>query len=182
MKVLFFLLDTVFFFLIGAALLRGWMNTRRMRMTQQPGVFVMAVTDWIVGPVRRTLPKALAQANADWGSFMAALLLALMYSLVVHLIVGGQMPGVSNLGYTWTIPWVAVIFMLRTVLQGVMVLALVYAVLSWVQPHSPVHGVLSRLLDPVLAPIRRFVPTIGGVDLSVLLLIIVLQVGLILLG
>ncbi len=182
MRVLMFLLDTVFFFLVGAALLRGWMNTRRMRMTQQPGLFVMAITDWIVGPLRKTLPKPLAQANADWGSFMAALLLALMYSLVLHLLAGGRLPGVSNLGYTWTIPWVAVIFLLRTVLQGVMVLALVYAVLSWVQPHSPVQGVLSRLLDPVLAPIRRVIPTVGGVDLSILLLIIVLQVGLILLG
>ena len=182
MRILFFLLDTLFFFLIGAALLRGWMNTRRMRMTQQPGIFVMAITDWIVQPLRKTLPRGLAQSNADWGSFMSAMLLALAYSAIWHLMWGGAAPGVNNLSWTVTVPFVAGTFLLRTVLQGLMVLVLVYAVLSWVQPHSPIGATLSRLVEPVLQPIRRIVPTIGGVDLSVLLLVILLQVGLFLLG
>jgi len=182
MRILFFLLDTLFFFLIGAALLRGWMNTRRMRMTQQPGIFVIAITDWLVRPLRKTLPRGLAQANSDWGSFLSAFLLALIYSAILHGMWGGTAPGVQNLGWTFTLPFVAVVFMARTVLQGLMVLALVYAVLSWVQPHSPLQATLARLVEPVLQPIRRIVPTIGGVDLSVLLLIVLLQVGLFLLG
>jgi len=182
MPILFFLLDTLFFFLIGAALLRGWMNTRRMRMTQQPGIFVIAITDWIVRPLRKTLPRGLAQSNSDWGSFMSAMVLALAYSAIRHLMWGGSAPGVQNLDWTFTVPFVAVTFLLRTVLQGLMVLTLVYAVLSWVQPHSPLLATLSRLVDPLLQPIRRFVPPIGGVDLSVLLVVILLQVGLFLLG
>ncbi|MDO8275495.1 MAG: YggT family protein, partial [Serpentinimonas sp.] len=77
---------------------------------------------------------------------------------------------------------VALNFMLRTVLQGLMVLALVYVVLSWVQPQAPIQYLLGQLLQPLLAPIRRVLPTIGGVDLSVLLLIVLLQVALILIG
>lgn len=182
MPILFFLLDTLFFFLIGAALLRGWMNTRRMRMTQQPGIFVMAVTDWIVQPLRRTLPRAWAQAQADWGSFFAALILALAYSAIWHILRGGPMAGEQNLSFAVTIPFIAIMFMLRTLLLGLMLLALVYAILSWIQPQSPVQFTLSRLIDPVLTPIRRIIPTVGGVDLSVLILIILLQVGLILIG
>lgn len=183
MQILLFLIDTLFFFLIAAALLRAWMNTRRMRMTQQPGIFVMAITDWIVQPLRRMLPRAWVQANADWGSFLAALLLALAYSVLLHVLRGGgQAGGVHGLGYAVTIPFIAMMFMLRTVLIGLMLLALVYAILSWVQPHSPVQATLSRLVEPVLAPIRRVIPQIGGVDLSVLILIILLQVGLILIG
>lgn len=182
MRILLFLLDTLFFFLVGGALLRGWMNTRRLRMTQQPGIFVMAITDWIVRPMRKTLPKGWSQANTDWGSFLSALVLALAYSAVFHGIVGGQLPGVQTLDWTFTLPIVALHFMLKTVLQGLMLLILAYAVLSWVQPHSPVLGSLGRLVDPVLQPVRRFIPPIGGVDLSVLLMIILLQVGLILLG
>ncbi|WP_205314182.1 YggT family protein, partial [Rheinheimera maricola] len=49
-------------------------------------------------------------------------------------------------------------------------------VLSWVQPQSPAYGVLSRLLEPVLSPFQRAIPRIGGVDLSALLLMLVLQV------
>lgn len=178
MHVLLFLLNTLFFFLVGAALLRGWMNTRRMRMTQQPGLFVMAITDWIVQPLRKTLPRAWAQANTDWGSFLAAVMLALAYSAILHAFSGGHLAGVQNLGFVITVPFLAVMFLIRTVLQGLMLLALVYAVLSWIQPHSPIQNVLSRLLDPVLAPIRRVIPLVGGVDLSVLALIILLQVGL----
>jgi YggT family protein len=43
-------------------------------------------------------------------------------------------------------------------------------------------GTLDRLCSPLLRPIRRVVPQIGGVDLSVLVLIVLLQIGLILLG
>jgi YggT family protein len=182
MRVLLFLLDTLFFFLVGAALLRGWMNTRHMRMTQQPGVFVVAITDWIVGPIRRTLPRGWMQANTDWASFVGAGVLALLYAAIAHAMVGGMLPGVQSLGFTITIPLMALIFLVRTVLQGLMVLALVYAVLTWVQPHSPLQDTLARLVEPVLAPLRRIVPQIGGVDLSVLVLIILLQVGLMVIG
>lgn len=180
MRVLLFLVDTLFFFLVGAALLRGWMNTRRMRMTQQPGVFVMAITDWIVVPLRRTLPRSWVHANMDWGSFAAALILSLAYSAVLHLLYGGGLPGVYSLGWMITLPLQALLFILRTVLQGLMLLALAYAVISWVQPMSPMYGTLERLVEPVLRPIRRIVPQVGGVDLSVLILLILLQVALIL--
>jgi len=182
MQVLLFLLDTAFFVLVGAALLRGWMNSKRMRMTQQPGLFAMALTDWVVQPLRKVLPRSWAQANTDWGSLLAAVLLSLLYSLLVHAVWRGVLPGVQNLGWTWTVPWLAGLFLLRTVLQGLMVLALAYAVLTWVQPHSPVLGLLGRLVEPLLQPIRRWVPTVGGVDLSVLLLLVLLQVGLMLLS
>ena len=47
-RVLSFLLESFFFVLIAAALLRAWMNWTRVNMRAQPGIFVMAVTDWLV--------------------------------------------------------------------------------------------------------------------------------------
>ena len=79
MRVVFFLLDTFFFFLVAAALLRAWMNHQRIHMSAQPGRLVIAVTDWLVAPVRRILPRSLAQSRMDWGSLMAAVLFALAY-------------------------------------------------------------------------------------------------------
>ncbi|MEW6693404.1 YGGT family protein [Tepidimonas thermarum] len=181
MRIVVFLLDTLFFFLVGAALLRGWMNTRRLRMTAQPGPFVIALTDWIVQPLRRTLPRALAQANADWGSFLAAVVLALAHAGLLHLVWGGALPGLES-AYWLTVPLLALQLLLRTMLQGLMLLLLVYAVLTWVQPFSPLIGSLGRLLDPLLAPVRRVIPTVGGVDLSVLVLLVLIQIGLMLLG
>jgi YggT family protein len=183
MRIVLFLLDTVFFFLVASALLRAWMNHLRIHMAAQPGRFVIAMTDWLVKPVRRLLPRGMAQSRVDWGSLMAALLLAIAYGgLWLTLATAFSPVSASSAAMLLAIPTLAIKLLLRTVLQGLMVLLLVYAVLSWVQPHAPVLGTLDRLCAPVLRPVRRIVPTIGGVDLSVLVLIILLQVALMLLG
>ena len=183
MRVLFFLLETLFFFLVGAALLRAWMNQLRINMSGQPGRFAMALTHWLVAPVRRFLPASLAQSRVDWGSLVAALLLALVYGGLWLLLAIATSPLEMAPGqWLLSVPMLAFKLLLRVLLQGLMVLLLAYAVLSWVQPASPVLITLDRLCSPLLKPIRRVLPLVGGVDLSVMVLILLLQVGLILLG
>lgn len=183
MRVMLFLLDTLFFFLVAATLLRAWMNHLRIHMSAQPGRFAMAVTNWLVQPVRRILPRALTQSRFDWGSFMAAVLLALAYGGIwLALVTSFTVTAASPMAMVAAIATMAGKLLVRVVLQGLMILLLVYAVLSWVQPGSPVMGTLDRLCSPVLKPVRRVIPLIGGVDLSVLVVVILLQVGLIALG
>ena len=185
-RVLGFLLETFFFVLIGAALLRAWMNGCRVNMRVQPGSFVMAVTDWLVKPLRRVLPKAWAQSRIDWASVVAAAVLALSYALL-SAVLFGLLAGTANLtalGPT-ALPSVlmfAVKMLVRVALQTTMILVLGFAILSWVQPGSPAYSLLGRLTEPLLAPLRRVIPTIGGVDLSTLALILMLQIGLMVLG
>lgn len=183
MRIVFFLLETLFFFLVAAALLRAWMNHLRINMSGQPGRFAIAVTDWLVSPIRRVLPHSLAQSRIDWGSLIAALVLSLIYGgiwLLLAVSVSAA-PGSGAVAFT-TILTMAVRILIRTLLQGLMILLIGYAILSWVQPQSPVMVTLDRLCAPILRPVRRVVPLIGGVDLSVLVVIILLQVGLMLLG
>ena len=53
---------------------------------------------------------------------------------------------------------------------------LLRAILSWVsQGRSPIDYVLYQLTEPFLAPIRKVLPPLGGLDLSVLVAIIALQ-------
>lgn len=180
MHVLFFLLETLFFFLMASAMLRAWMNHLRVNMSGQPGRFAIAVTDWLVQPVRRVLPRSLAQSRVDWGSLVAVALLALAYgALSIGLVsVFASVPSSPALELVER----SIRILLRVLLQGWMILLLGYAILSWVQPQSPVLGTLDRLCAPVLRPVRRLIPLIGGVDLSVLVLLILLQIGLIVLG
>ncbi|MCW5652783.1 YggT family protein [Hydrogenophaga sp.] len=182
MRIVLFLLETVFFFLVAAALLRAWMNQLRVHMSAQPGRFVIALTNWLVAPLRRVLPQALSRSRVDWGSLLAAVLLSLAFGVVWALLatsVSGPMPSEHVLTM---VLGMSVRMLLRSLLQGLMVLLLAYAILSWVQPQSPVMGTLGRLCDPFLRPLRRVVPLVGGVDLSVLILIVLLQVGLMLLA
>lgn len=183
MRVALFLLDVLFFFLVGAALLRAWMNHLRVPMQVQPGRFVMAITDWLVQPLRRVLPAALAKGRVDAGSLLAAVLLVLVHALIVVLLLtGGSSDGVGGASITVAVLMLAFKELLRTVLQGLLILLIGYAILSWVQPQSPVMGFLDRLCAPLLRPVRRVMPLIGGIDLSALVLVIALQVGLMLLG
>lgn len=181
-QILAFLLETIFFLLIASALLRAWMNWLRVNMRAQPGTFVMALTDWLVKPLRRVLPKSLLQSRLDWASLLAAALMALGYGLLVGLLFG-LVRGVG-LGPLMLValPWVALQMLLKVALQTLFILVLGYALLSWVQPGSPAYGLLGRLTEPVLAPVRRLIPTVGGVDLSALALMLALQIALMVLG
>jgi YggT family protein len=183
-RILAFLLETIFFLLVGAALLRAWMNWTRVNMRGQPGIFVMAITDWIVKPLRRTLPAHLGKSQVDWASVIAALVLALVYGLLWSLLFGALL-GVSAdvaVPVLLGILVFAMKMLLRVALQVAMIMVIGFAILSWVQPGSPAYVLLGRLTEPLLAPLRRIVPTIGGVDLSALVLLLILQVLLMVLG
>jgi YggT family protein len=184
MQALWFVVDTVFFVLVAACLLRAWMNMLRINMRDQPGRFAMAITDWLVSPVRRILPRALAQSAMDWGSLMAAFLLSLLYGGLWLMAASLAPGGLDYAGVTLVLGIVlkAFQFLLKTFLQGLTAMLLLYAVLSWVQPDSPVQARLDRLCAPFLRPLRRSLPMVGGVDLSVLVLIVVLQVALMLIA
>ena len=182
-RILAFLLETLFFVLIGAALLRAWMNRLRLNMNAQPGYFVMAVTDWLVKPLRRVLPKTLAQSRLDWASVLAAVLLALVYAVLAAALFGALSGGLSALsGFgPAMLPGLllfAVKMLLRVALQAAFIVVLAFAIVSWLQPGSTMYGLLGRLAEPLLAPLRRIIPTLGGVDLSALVLLLLLQIGL----
>ena len=80
-------------------------------------------------------------------------------------------------------PLVSLVGLLQLLVSALSALVLVYALMSWVQPGSPMFYTTERLAQPWLAPVRRVVPLIGGVDLSALVLLLVLQlVGMVLAG
>jgi len=64
-----------------------------------------------------------------------------------------------------------------TVLQFYTVAVLVQALLSWVAPgtYNPATQLLHRICEPLLAPVRRLIPPVGGLDFSALFVLIALQ-------
>ena len=59
---------------------------------------------------------------------------------------------------------------------------IVQAVLSWVNPYAPLAPVFDAIMRPFLRPLRRFVPPVGSVDLTPLIVLVILQVLLIPIG
>jgi YggT family protein len=70
----------------------------------------------------------------------------------------------------------ALVMLIRFVQQALILLVIVYAVLTFVMsPYHPVRVALARVIEPLLRPIQRIVPPMGGVDFSPLVLIILIQ-------
>ena len=69
----------------------------------------------------------------------------------------------------------------RLVLSALVALVIVYAVLSWVRADSPIVDVIDRLCAPLLRPFRKVIPLVGGIDLSPLALLVLIQIAILVL-
>jgi len=165
-QILSFLLDVAAGLLGGTCLLRLYMQYQRVPFGNPVGRFVFALTDWIVLPLRRILP---AVRRVDTASLVAAFLIQLLQVALLWLVAGR--PG------AWAmLPLLALFELARLVVSALTALVIVYAVLSWVNTDSPMADVVDRLCAPLLRPWRRLIPLVGGIDLSPLAFLVVLQV------
>ena len=171
-QILAFLLDVAAGLLGGACLLRLYMQYQKIGFGNPVGRFVFALTDWLVLPLRRVLP---AVGRWDTASLVGAWLLQLAQFGVLYLL-AGRGAGMELL------PVLALFGLLRLAISAVMVLMVVYAIMSWTRSDSPISDVIERLCAPLLRPLRKLIPLVGGIDLSPLALLVLLQVGAIILA
>jgi YggT family protein len=173
LTIIAFLLDVIVGLLGGACLLRLYMQYHRVPFGNPLGRFVFAVSDWIVMPLRRIVPSA---KRWDLASLIAAWLLVLAKFVLLALLIG-------SLGRMAILPLVSLVGLAQLAVSGLTALLVVYAVLSWVPGASSVLlDLVSRLAEPIVRPLRRIIPLVGGVDLSPLAAIVLLQVVAIVLG
>jgi YggT family protein len=162
--------------LTATCLLRLYMQLQRIPLSVRSGNpmgrFIFALTDWLVLPLRRVVP---ALAGWDMASLVAAFLLQLVHFGLLWLWLDAAAPLAS-------VAALAVFGVVRTALSGLTGLVIMFAVLSWVQTQSYLSDLLERLVSPLLTPIRRALPHVGGVDLSPLALLLLLQIAAIVLG
>ncbi len=171
-QIVSFLLNVAAGLLAGACLLRLYMQQQRVPFGNPIGRFVFALSDWLVLPLRRVLP---AMGRWDTASLVGAYLIELAQFLLLWSLLGGR----TALG---AVPVIAAFGLLQLVVTSMIGLVLISAILSWVRADSPVGDVVDRLAAPLLRPFRRVIPLVGGVDLSPLALLVVLQVVSIVLG
>lgn len=171
-----FLLEVAAGLLSGVCLLRLYMQYQRIPMSARSGnpmgKFIFAFTDWLVLPLRKVVP---AVGRWDMASLVAAFLVQLAQFAVLWALLGMGASVASVLVY-------AIFGLVRMTISGLTGLVIVYAVLSWVQTQSYLSDLLERLVMPVLIPIRRVLPLVGGIDLSPLVLLVLLQIAGIVLG
>ncbi len=63
--------------------------------------------------------------------------------------------------------WIAAVLILLKTIGLLIFWLLVMAIMSWVsRGRSPIEYVLIQLAEPLLSPIRRILPAMGGIDFA----------------
>ena len=171
-----FLLQTIAVILGVTLLARAYITYLGMPARNPLAQVAIALSDWLVWPLRRLLPGR--PGRFDAATLLAAVLVALVFVGLRFLLVG---VGIGS----W--PWsglllMALIELLRWALYLVLWLTLMHVVLSWINPHAPVAPAVAILVRPFLAPFQRALPLVGGLDLSPIVVILIVNVMLIVLG
>ncbi len=166
-----FLIQTVVGLFALALLLRFYLQLVRAPYRNPISQFLNALTDFLVKPTRRIVPGL-------WGMDLATLLLAWLCEVLILfavLALGGVEPGAIGATAFFGVLVLGMVKVLKTSIYILMVAVIVQAILSWVNPYSPVGPLLSSLTQPLLRPLQKRVPMVANVDLSPLVLIIILQ-------
>ena len=145
-------------------LLRIWMQWARCDFYNPFSQFIVKITQPIVGPLRRIIP---AMGPIDSASLLIALLLCVVKAFLNPYV---SMDGVL-------IVLAAVLIVIKTLGSLIFWVLLLMAIMSWVsQGRSPVEYVLLQLTEPLLRPSRRLLPSMGGLDFSPMILVLLMYV------
>ena len=162
-----FLIDTLFSIYIAIMLLRFILQQVGADFYNPISQFVVKATQPLVAVARRFIPSI---KKVDTATLALVLLLMLMKLAILFAITGIQLDGQLLLFKT--------IYDLISLTFDIFIVALfIQAILSWVNPdpYHPVSSLLRNLTFPILRPIQKHVPPIGGIDLSTLIALIALM-------
>jgi len=170
-----YVLQTIGSLYLALVVLRFMLQIARADFYNPISQFMVKATNPLVMPLRKVIPGL-------FGLDMASVVLA----IVLHwgLIQASAM--VSGYGFlnpfnvaTW-----ATLGIVGLVLAIYKWGLLISIILSWVAPHSPNPAVLliNQLSEPILRPIRKYMPDMGGLDLSPLLAFMLIHIAGILLN
>ena len=177
---LLFLLQTVLGILTLLFLLRFYFQLTKVSFQNQAAQMIVSLTNFAVKPTRRLMVtlRNLGIAKLDISTFLLAYITQL--SLTVLTLWLKDFPLLIAGNSIWlTILSVALIGVISMSITIFLYAVLIQAILSWVNPHTPIAPILNNLTHPILYFLRRFIPPAGNVDLSPLIFIIAAQLLLV---
>ncbi|MGM3425318.1 YggT family protein [Pseudomonas benzopyrenica] len=131
--------------------------------------FTVRATQPLLKPVRRIIPGF---GGVDLAALVLAILVQLALMMVVVVLLGASIGGLFPALLIWALLGVASLF-----LKVFFFALIVSVILSWVAPqtHNPAAELVNQICEPLLAPFRRILPNLGGLDLSPIFAFIVIN-------
>ena len=173
-QTLIFLINTIGDLFAFALITRFLLQWVRAPARNQLSEFVAALTNFIVIPARRFVPGL-------WGLDLATLMLALItetLKLWLLLEINGARPGGAAAMAPLALFALAAIHIAQLTVYLLIGTLILQAILSWVNPYSPIAPVINSVTRPLLRPFQQVIPLIANVDLSPLAALLVCQLVL----
>ncbi len=130
--------------------------------------FIVKATQPLLKPLRRIIPSMF---GLDMSSLVLAILVQLALMALTLLLTYGTTGNPLQL-FIWSLIGVTALFL------KIFFFALIISViLSWVAPgsHNPGAELVNDICEPALAPFRKIIPNLGGLDISPILAFLVLK-------
>lgn len=168
-----FIVNMVFGLYLAAVMLRFLLQTIRADFYNPICQFLITVTNPALKPLRRWIPGYM---GIDWPSLLLMVLLQLLEICLVALLISGHIPSLLS------IPVIIASKLLGLLIWVYIIVIIIQAVISWIQPgsYSSFTVLLYQLSDPLVRPIRRYIPATGGIDWSPFVILILLNLALML--
>lgn len=169
-----YLINIVFFIFILAVMLRFLLQTIRADFYNPICQTLITLTNPALKPLRRWIPGFM---GIDWPSIILMILLQALEISLIALLVSGHIPPPISF------PVIIVSKLLLMLIYVYIFVIIIQAIISWIQPgsYSPFTVLLYQLSEPLVRPVRRYIPAAGGIDWSLLIILILLNLALILL-
>jgi len=169
-QILNFILQTAVSIFAGACLLRCYLQWLGFNLGgghgKSIGTYLLPLSNWIVLPLRKIVPSL---GRLDTASLTAAYLLIFLKAVTLTLFIDTPIAVTPLLVY-------AALDLAQLALSGLIGIVFASVLLSWVGPGSQMQFLLALLVGPLLAPIRKILPSTGPLDFSPLVLLVGLQV------
>lgn len=167
--ILVYLIQTVLSLYLGAMLLRFILQLVRADFYNPICQFVVKITNPLVIPMRKVIP---GYAGFDIASLLLAILLQIAGIAAIFLIRFGALPAPELLLLGGVLGVVALL------VQMYFFALLAMIILSWVAQGSrhPAIFLLHQITEPLMAPLRNMLPSMGGLDFSPILAFILINI------
>ncbi len=130
--------------------------------------FVAKVTNPLCYPINKLIP---AKGRWDFSAIVAALIIQAIFVILLGFMTDKSFP----LSF---IALASITEILNQLLDLMFWLIIIQVILSWVSPgHNPNTAIFNQMANPILAPFKKLIPPISGMDLSPIIAILAIKLA-----
>jgi|TARA_B110000014_G_scaffold131529_1_gene90708 YggT family protein len=166
MEAIVYLLRFVFDALLMLLIVRFWLQWVKADFYNPLSQFVVKLTNPLVVPLRKIIPGL---GGLDIATLVLAYIVATLKFVVLAALSGESLGALAF--------YIGLLVLIKQ--AGVMLffIMIIVAIMSWVvQGYNPTMMVLQQLIDPLLRPIRAIIPNLGGLDISMIIAFLLMNV------